>query len=105
MLADLVFALRYAKQHRCSVAVVVPPEQHSAANTLLVALARAEKAPFGGRSMQTAGGCLLVMSIREPVLTTKFDVLFAGWGHLRVEGAEEMNRWRNAANQVVTRMG
>jgi len=102
MMAELQYALRCASLSHNHVVMVVPPEQHSAAIRMLVA--HSEAGAFGGRSLRLAtGGCLSVMSVNEPIFETPFDVMFTGWGQVTVT-VEEMNRWRKAANQFLTRV-
>ncbi len=102
MMAEIQYALRCATLNRNHVALVVPPEHHVEALNLLVA--HAGDGAFGGRSLRVAeGGCLSVMSVKEPVFEEPFDVLFTGWGQTTAV-AEEMNRWRKAASQVHTRV-
>lgn len=102
MMAEIQYALRCATVSRNHVVLVVPPEQHGVALALLVA--HSGEGAFGGRSLRPSeGGCLSVMSVKEPVFEEPFDVLFTGWGQVTAT-AEEMNRWRKAASQVLTRV-
>jgi len=106
MIHDLIFARHYAAERGSWLVVVTPPEKHSEAQGLFAG-AVVDGAAFGGRTLSLDNGSKLsLVAAPDPIFVppgTAFDVMFIGWGGSNVTGAEEMTKWRKAAQSTVTR--
>lgn len=97
MLIEMQHALKHTETSHLPMVVVVSAEDLSAAQKALICMA-GDKHPFSGRTLHTPRGRLTVRASNETPPSGEYLVAFLSGTDM---GAEEMVRWKNAAQQII----
>ena len=97
MLTEMLHALKHSESSHIPMVVVVSTECLAPAQKAMVCLA-GDKHPFSGRTLRTPQGTLSVRASSEMPPEGEYLVAFLQGTEMT---AEEITRWKNAAQQVV----